>query len=161
MSRPLEEQLKALQALTVGQLRARYVEVFGEPLRTGNRSWLIRRLAWRLQALAEGGLSTRASQRATFLANEADIRLNPPRRHVATPSVPEPVTKADPRLPPAGSILRRIYKGRPLQVRVLHQGFEFDGAVFPSLSAVAHAITASHYNGFLFFRLGKSSGGAP
>jgi hypothetical protein len=43
-----------------------------------NRTWLIKRLAWRLQALAEGDLS----QRAAELANDAALRLNPPDRLV-------------------------------------------------------------------------------
>jgi hypothetical protein len=43
-------------------------------------------------------------------------------------------------------------------VRVLADGFEFEGAVHPSLSAVAKAITGSHCNGFLFFRLAGKGG---
>jgi hypothetical protein len=52
--------------------------VFGEATRAGNKSWLIKRIAWRLQALAEGDLSERARQRAKELANDADLRLSPP-----------------------------------------------------------------------------------
>jgi hypothetical protein len=44
-----------------------------------NKSWLIKRIAWRLQALAEGDLSERARQRAKELANDADLRLSPPK----------------------------------------------------------------------------------
>jgi hypothetical protein len=40
-----------------------------------------------------------------------------------------------------------------LHVRILPKGFEFDGVVYQSLSAVAKAITGSHTNGYLFFRL--------
>jgi hypothetical protein len=40
-----------------------------------------------------------------------------------------------------------------LQVKVLRRGLEFEGKIYPSLSAVAKAITGSHCNGFLFFRL--------
>ena len=56
------------------------------------------------------------------------------------------------RLPPPGTVLVRPYKGARLQVRVLQAGFEYDGLVYRSLSAVAKAITGSHCNGFLFFR---------
>jgi hypothetical protein len=56
-------------------------------------------------------------------------------------------------VPLPGQILRRLYKGRVLHVRILPQGFEFEGAVYRSLSAVAKAITGSHTSGFLFFRL--------
>lgn len=72
--------------------------------------------------------------------------------------MPEPPAKgieakADGRLPPLGSVLTRRYKGADVQVRVLAGGFEYDGQVYPSLSAVAKAVTGSHCNGFLFFKL--------
>ena len=59
----------------------------------------------------------------------------------------------DPRLPAAGRILARRYKGQVFRVKVLAKGLEHDGRVYRSLSAVAKAITGSHCNGFLFFRL--------
>ena len=68
----------ALQRLTVPQLRERYAEVYHETTNAGNRAWLVKRILWRLQALAEGDLSERARQRAQELANDADLRLNPP-----------------------------------------------------------------------------------
>jgi hypothetical protein len=39
--------------------------------------WLVKRIAWRMQALAEGDLSERARRRAAELANDADLRLSP------------------------------------------------------------------------------------
>lgn len=44
-----------------------------------HRQYLIRRIAWRLQANAEGGLSERATRRAEELADNADVRLTPTR----------------------------------------------------------------------------------
>jgi hypothetical protein len=61
-------------------------------------------------------------------------------------------TPVDPRVPPPGTILTRPYKGQRVQVQVLTDGFAYAGRVFPSLSAVAKAVTGSHCNGFLFFR---------
>ena len=145
----------ALQRLTIPQLRQHYAEVYNETTNAGNRAWLVKRILWRLQALAEGDLSERARQRAAELANDADLRLNPPKTLVmpmpaAPPSSPRP--QADDRLPPPGTILARPYKGRTLQVQVLTEGFAFEGQVYPSLSAVAKAATGSHCNGYLFFR---------
>jgi hypothetical protein len=154
----LQRQLDLLSGLNPAQLRERYAEVFGEPIRTGNKAWIIKRLAWRLQALAEGGLSERARQRASELAHEANIRLSPPRGRSKASAPEKPTQRSDPRLPAPGSVLTRFYKGHTLQVRILLHGFEFEGAVYPSLSAVAKAITGDHCNGFLFFRLGQ--GGA-
>jgi hypothetical protein len=59
----------------------------------------------------------------------------------------------DRRLPPPGGVIQRLYKGQQLQVTVLQSGFAYQGQVFASLSAVAKAVTGSHCNGFLFFRL--------
>src|SRR5258707_14620748 len=78
MNPTIGQQLAALQRLTTPQLRTRYAELFGEHTPANNRTWLRKRVAWRLQALAEGGLSERARQRAAELANDADLRLNPP-----------------------------------------------------------------------------------
>ena len=61
----------------------------------------------------------------------------------------------DRRLPPPGTIITREYKGQSLQVRVLPNGFDYDGEVFRSLSAVAKTITGQHCSGYLFFRLGR------
>jgi hypothetical protein len=72
-------------------------------------------------------------------------------------TVTEVLLRADHRLPPPGSIITRPYKGESLQVKVLDHGFEFEGEVFSSLSAVAKKITGQHMNGFLFFRLRKEA----
>jgi len=156
----IQKEVAALEQMTVGQLQDRYVEVFGEPVRSRHRQYLIRRIAWRLQANAEGGLSVRALHRAEELADEADVRLTPPRwatlarqvRPAAETTVRVPVA-ADPRLPPPGGQITRKYKGRTITVTVLADGFEYLGERYRSLTAVAKAITGSHMNGFRFFAL--------
>jgi Protein of unknown function (DUF2924) len=156
----VDKEVARLGQMTVAELQSRYAELFGEPTRTGHRAWLFKRLAWRLQALAEGDLSERARQRARELACEADLRLSPPQQRTSRSqalrtflSSASPVP--DDRLPPAGTVLVRKYKGEALQVKVLPDGFAYQGETYDSLSAVAEAITGSHCNGFLFFRLGR------
>jgi hypothetical protein len=157
------KEVATLRRLTTRQLRQRYAEVFGETTNANNKAWLVKRVAWRLQALAEGDLSERARRRAAELANDADLRLSPPVVKVPEPAAAERAVsgvlplRADHRLPPPGSILTRPYKGEVLQVRVLDHGFEFEGEVFGSLSAVARKITGGHCNGRAFFRLGKEA----
>jgi hypothetical protein len=156
MALDVGQELTALRHLTIGELRHKYAELFGEPTRTGNKVWLVRRLIWRLQALAEGDLSERARQRGTELAHDADLRLSPPRtRHVATSPEDGPRLRlrGKHRLPPPGTVLVRPYKGQTLQVRVLADGFAYEGKTYRSLSAVAKAITGSHCSGHLFFRI--------
>jgi hypothetical protein len=149
-------EVAALERLSVGQLRQRFAELFGEATLASNRIWLIKRIAWRMQALAEGDLSERARRRAAELARDADLRLNPPpSKATTTTPPPQPVhipAPVDPRLPPPGTLLTRPYKGQLVQVQVLTDGFAYAGRVYPSLSAVAKAVTGSHCNGFLFFR---------
>jgi hypothetical protein len=157
------KEVAALQRMTVKELRAKYADVFGEETHGNNKGWLVKRIAWRLQALAEGGLSERARQRAAELANDADVRLSPPKAKVALAADERTSTaalrfKVDDRLPLPGTIIARAYKGETLHVKVLPHGFEFEGEVFKSLSAVAKAITGQHCNGYHFFRLGKGEG---
>ena len=159
MNANLAHELATLEQLSVSRLRTRYAELFGEQTRVGNKLWLIRRIAWRLQALAEGDLSERARQRAADLAHDADVRRSPPRSALLLPASTATTPSARSRhkrhrrLPPPGTILTRRYKGETLQVRVLRHGLEFEGTIYRSLSAVAQAITGSHCSGYRFFRL--------
>src|SRR5712671_751141 len=89
MTLNIANEVAVLKGLSTPQLRVRYAEVFGEATRVGNKPWLIKRIAWRLQVLAEGGLPERARRRAAELANDADLRLLPPKQASAAPT-PDP-----------------------------------------------------------------------
>src|SRR5215467_1559598 len=80
------KELAALEAMTMVELRNRYDQEFGEETWMGNKAWLIRRIIWRLQAQAEGGLSERARHRAAELVQDTNLRLLPPRPKKAPPS---------------------------------------------------------------------------
>jgi hypothetical protein len=154
MGTDLAKELAGLKRLSVGRLKEKYADVFGEPTGGNNRPWLLRRIAWRLQERALGGLSERAKARAAELADDADLRVVAPRAGTAATTPPEPPRPpADPRLPTPGTVLTRSYKGRTLEVKVLAGGFEFAGQRYGSLTAVAKAATGSHCNGFAFFGL--------
>jgi len=144
--------------MTVTQLRERYGEVFGEAVRSFNKPHLVKRIAWRMQANVEGDLSERARRRAHELAKDADLRVQPPTVHIGSGEIGGTTTSPfcvgrDDRLPMAGALLKRNYKGQTVQVRVLAKGFEFEGEVYRSLSAVARKITGTHWNGYHFFGL--------
>lgn len=158
MERSVRKQIAALEHMTPKELRARYAELFGEITRSGNKPYLVKRIAWRIQANAEGSLSERARQRAAELANDADLRLSPPKENERI--VDLSMDDRDPRLPCPGTILTRRYKGHEVRTTVLPRGFEYQGDVYRSLSAVAKAITGSHVNGFAFFNLPPVSQGA-
>jgi hypothetical protein len=162
----MDHEVAVLEHTSTNDLKRRFAEVCGYATGSRNRTWLIRRIAWHLQASAEGGLSERARARAAELAEGALLRATAPTiRRVASvshdrPPAPQERPTAAPvanatarRLPIPGSVIVRPYKGRDLRVKVLEQGLEFEGEVFKSLSAVAKHITGSHCNGYLFFRL--------
>jgi DUF2924 family protein len=67
------------------RLRARYAEVFGEPTNARHKQWLVKRIIWRLQSLAEGDLTERARRRASELANDADLRRKAPKSPAPPP----------------------------------------------------------------------------
>jgi hypothetical protein len=160
---PLEiavrQQLEELKRMTVGQLRQKHVEVFGEESRSNHKQFLFRRIAWRIQALAEGGLSERARRRAMEIANDADLRIRAPKGAFQGSLAPELTTRrrvpadTDPRLPAPGTLLVRRYKDRDVIVKVLTEGFEFDGQIHRSLSAIARQVTGTKWNGYVFFNL--------
>ena len=156
----IEKEVAALRRMTVNELRGKYTTVFGENTNARHKEWLVRRITWRMQALAEGDISERARQRAAELANDADLRTSAPKAPKPTPGSEDRTKTAtisfpsDDRLPLPGTIITRQYKGQLFRVRVLPNGFDFEGEVYKSLSAVAKVITGSHCNGYLFFRLG-------
>lgn len=119
MNRDVHEEIRRLRDAGVAELQRRYREVFNEAPRSRHRTFLWKRIAWRLQALSEGDLSERARQRAKELANDADIRLRPPREMIQQFAPAPPVAAAtqishnlDPRLPMPGTLLRREFRGR-------------------------------------------------
>jgi hypothetical protein len=156
---PIPRQIAALERMTVGQLPKRYAEVFGETARSGNKQWLVRRIAQRIQAPPEDDLATRTIERARALARElaryADLRLRPtaipPRKLRIGAATTHLAVQRDERDPSPGAVLTLPFKGREHKVAVLLSGFEHDGEVYRALSAVAYAITESHWNRLLFF----------
>ena len=111
------QKVSELRRMTVGELRREYAEVFGEQTRSYHKEFLVRRIAWRIQANAEGGLPDRARQRALEIATDADLRTRAPGGvELVMVAAPAPsgrvVTKrveapADARLPMPGCSARR------------------------------------------------------
>jgi hypothetical protein len=163
-STALREEIEALRNMTVGQLKNRYREVFGEASRSNHKQFLFRRIAWRIQANAWGGLSDRARRRALEIADDADLRIRAPknflkgemdeRRMIETRVAPT----EDPRLPIPGTMLVRRYRGKDIVVRVREDGFEYAGKIHRSLSSAVREATGTPWNGFAFFGLGGRPG---
>lgn len=160
MAMNVGKEIADLRSMNVRQLRDKYRDVFGETAQTGNKGFLFKRIIWRVQSLAEGDLSERARKRAAEIACDADIRTTVPRPPKVSAgaearTLTVPARLSDGRLPMPGTILARPYRGRTYEVTVLPDGFEYDGQVYRTLSAVAKKITGSHWNGYGFFGLAR------
>jgi hypothetical protein len=164
----VQEAAKALDSMQLPALRAKYREVFKEDTGSHNGPWLRKRIAYRLQEIAFGGLSERAKARITELALDTPFRRRGfPVTKAAAPAVVEPapaeslveaLSKRDRRLPPPGTTLRRQYDGAMHVVVVEADGFVFRGQRHDSLSKIARLITGTNWNGYTFFGLTKPWG---
>jgi hypothetical protein len=152
MDSAVRREIEKLQSASVERLRMKYRELFQEEPRSKHKHQLFRRIAWRMQALAEGQLSERARQRACQLASDSDLRLLLPR----LPSESQFGrwrARCDPRIPPPGAVLSREFRGRTITVKILTDGFEYQGQRYGSLSAIATEVTGTRWNGLAFFAL--------
>ncbi len=166
METTLLRELQRIQRLSVSELQVEWSKLHdGEACRSRNRTYLVKRLCWRVQELQLGGLSDRAKTRIDELASDAFTRTRTPREALdaavaANQPNPAPGPKRDPRLPAPGSVLTRQYHGREIRVLTLDDGFEWNRQHFGSLSAVARAVTGSKWNGRLFFGLTERKRGS-
>jgi len=134
-------RLAALKTATTSDLKDQWREVFTADPPPYNRRFLESRLAYRIQELAYGGLKPEIIQRLEALGEQLDGG-NPVLRRI----------RGDDK-PIAGTRLLREYQGVEHVVTVLHQGYEYQGRPYQSLSAIARAITGTRWNGWTFFGL--------
>lgn len=165
----MPSQLAALETMNVPALAEKYRELYGEPTRSRNRAYLKKRLAWRIEANFQGDLSQGAIARIQQLGDQLperwQMRLGQPANEPAAAS--DAATKLDaalstatteprdPRVPPVGTVVRRVFDGKTHEVTVCVEGFEYEGRKYKTLSTIANQIAGSRWNGFLFFGLKK------
>jgi hypothetical protein len=160
-------RLERLAKMTVKELRAEYVVVFGQQPTVSHRQNLFRRIAWEIQAQVEGRLPEEVRQYAFKLAEDTElyrrVSENLKKRQAGEQPAPVPVKAPrkppgpparDPRLPVPGSFLILKEGAKLLKVQVLESGFLYDGGTYKTLTAVAERITGKKRNGYLFFGLG-------
>ena len=122
-------RLAALPNADIRDLKLQWRSLFGTEPPPYNRRFLEKRIAYRIQELAYGGLKPETIARLEALGEQIDGGNITLRR-----------IRQDQR-PIAGTRLVREYQGRPYQ----------------SLSAIARAITGTRWNGWVFFGLRKAS----
>lgn len=163
MKKLLHEEIAHLTTLPAHALESRHEALFGRKPETNHRQFLFRKIAWRIQADREGGLSEATKELANALAQEAPLRTrimrNAAKRlagmnsdQTATTVLP---TGHDSRLPMPGGVIVKQFKGETLVVKVLADGFEFRDRRYKSLSAIALDLTGTKWNGFVFFGVAK------
>ena len=149
MQKTVLKQIDELNRMSMAELRKRWANLLGtDPGRLG-RQYLIRRLAYRIQELAYGGLSQEARKQLEAVVD-------------GRPTTAGKTCKRGKTILSTGTRLLREWHGERYEVVVEADGFRYEGKIYRSLSAAARAITGSHISGNLFFGLrrgSKSKGG--
>ena len=146
-AKSIAEEVAELRRLPVADLVVRYEQAFGKPPRVKHREHLWRKVAWRLQEQRLGGLSGAARKRLDELIAGLDVpALTPCTTRAKAPAR----TNAEPAL---GTTLVRNWHSREILATRTDAGWECGGVVHRSLTAVAKAVTGTHWNGKLFFGL--------
>lgn len=147
MNNSVLAQVAALPEKSMTDLKQMWRELYDREPPPYNKPFLVKRLAYRIQELAYGGLSARAEARLNELIEEEDRRVKGK----------GPVRRND--RPIVGTRLVREWKGIEHCATVLEDGFEYQGRRYKSLSAIARTITGTRWSGPLFWGLrnhGKS-----
>src|ERR1043165_3798427 len=146
MSKSVLAQIGALKSMDAKALKARWRELFDTEPPPYNRRFLESRLAYRIQELAYGGLSRETLERLKAMAKL--YATKDPTERKARPM----------QCPVAGTRLIREWAGVEHCVTVRADDFEYLGRPYKSLSSVAHVITGTKWNGWVFFGLNNSQG---
>jgi hypothetical protein len=142
------QQVAAIGRMSLGDLREKWKALMGtEPPPSYGSAQLVRRLTWRIQELAHGGLSEQAKQRLKEIA-EADPlaggRPRPPRRRRGS-------------LAPGTRLIRHWHGVEHVVVAMAGGDLDWNGRRYRTLTAVAKAISGQHCSGPRFFGLVSTS----
>src|SRR5712691_6775498 len=136
----IEAEIARIRSLALDALRRHWRVMFGRTPPAGlSKDLLGRMLAYRLQERAFGGLDRESLGFLDSLARHGGS----PRRQLKP-----------------GTVLLRDYQGQRHTVTVAPDGFDWQGTTYPSLSAIARAITGTAWSGPRFFALQGAAAGA-
>ncbi len=135
-------QISALHSKSGSELKDLWQELYQSTPPSYNKLFLIKRLAYRIQELAFGGMTKKMEEKL--------INYTEDTKHSRSKTL-KPVT---------GTRLLRIYQGIEHQVTVLADGFEYQGQKYKSLSVIARKIAGgTRWSGPAFFGLKRRAGG--
>ena len=152
MRETIPNQIQNLKNMDISKIQALYKELYGEESNGTHKIYLWRKVAYKLQEREYGGLPVKAKNRLKALIEEYDP-INNKALRPDKPAPCQPAVSKDKRLPIPGTVITKEYKDIKQQVRVLEKGFEYNGKIYKTLSAIAKEITGAHWNGYLFFNL--------
>jgi hypothetical protein len=137
MSKSIICQIIDLEAKSASELRQTYNQIMPKKCAANaNKEYLRPRIAYRLQELSFGSLSTETKNQLLKIAG--GISLNSLKHH------------SDLMI---GTKICRQWNGTTHEVEVLKDCFEYCGQKFKSLSSIARKITGTRWNGPKFFKL--------
>ncbi len=137
-------QITALEGMDLHQLRDRWRSLFDTEPPGYGKVMMRKRLAYRIQELAYGGLTEATKRKLREIHKKAEERRRRERNSTT--------------LPVTGSVLVREHDGIRHEVTILDNGFEYAGKNWRSLSAIAKHITGTKWNGHAFFGLRSKRG---
>ena len=111
---------------------------------------LVKHLAWEIQAQEYGGYSSQTKKKLEALAKDLDQNQEIQDEKISALKKNSLIIKP-------GTKLIREYQGINNEVLVLEKGYQYNGKVYKSLSAIANEITSSRWNGKVFFGLKKGT----
>ena len=139
----LEAEIGRLPDLGLDELRSRWKTLFGRAApKSLRRSFLARAVAYQMQVEAYGGLSETTKRRLREIA--AAVR----RGDIDAAGIGGQTRP--------GTQMIRQWKDKTHTVTARNDGFEWNGQVYKSLSAIAKAITGTNWNGFAFFGIKRA-----
>ena len=137
----IEAEIARIRSLRLDVLRRRWRVMFGRtPPAVLSKDLLGRMIARRLQEQAFGSLDRESLRFLEGLARHGGWS----RRQLKP-----------------GTVLVRDYQGQHHTVTVVPDGFNWQGTTYPSLSAIARAITGTAWSGPRFFALARGNGTPP
>ena len=145
--------IAALPKMSLDELRERWKSLFDTPPPGYSKAMMVRRLAYRMQELAYGGLSEGAQE---HLRNVLDANGFDDKGAFATATGKRWRRRKKKGMPLVGTRLVREWDGTRYEVTVVRGGYEFEGRRYRSLTAVVKEITGTKWSGPAFFGLRDS-----
>ena len=135
-------QLFALQEMDRKAIEEKWRDLYGTEPPNFKKTFLQRRLAFRIQELFYGGVDDSTKQKLSEITDKLEDKK------------PKARVEIDGKILPGPRFVRE-WKGKLYETIVRDDGFEYNGQMYRSLSAIATAITGTQWNGRKWWGLSR------